>query len=50
MKKTQLILMALAGLLIISSCTKDEDPEPTPMKSINLNITGLEDLGPYFVY
>lgn len=50
MKKTQLILIALIGLIVITSCKKDEDPEPTAMKSINLNLTGLEDLGADFVY
>jgi hypothetical protein len=50
MKKTQLILIALIGLVVISSCKKDNDPEPSTMKSITLNLTGLEDLGHDFVY
>ena len=50
MKRTQLILIALIGLIVISSCKKDSDPEPTTMKSITLNLTGLEDLGSDFVY
>lgn len=50
MKKTQLILIALIGLIVVSSCKKDNDPEPTTMKSISLDLTGLEDLGPDYVY
>lgn len=52
MKRTQLILMALAGLFLISSCKKDDnmEPEKTEMKSISLNLSGLEDLGSDFVY
>lgn len=50
MKKTQLILIALIGLVVLSSCKKDNDPEPETMKSINLNLTGLEDLGADYVY
>ena len=50
MKKTQLILMALMGMVIFSSCKKDEDTEPQAMKSIDLNISGLENLGSDFVY
>jgi len=49
MKTQKLILMAIIGLLLISSCKKDEDPEET-MKSITVNITGLEDLGSDYVY
>lgn len=49
MKTPQLILIVLAGLLIISSCKKDETPADT-MKNINLNISGLEDLGADYVY
>ena len=49
MKTTQLILIVLAGLMIISSCKKDETPADT-MKNINLNISGLEDLGADYVY
>ena len=49
MKTQKLILMAIIGLLLISSCKKDEDPEET-MKSITVNITGLEDLGADYVY
>lgn len=51
MKKTQLILMALMGMMIFSSCNKDDDMDPMDnMKSISLNLSGLEDLGPDFVY
>lgn len=51
MKKTQLILMALFGMIIFSSCKKDDDMDPMEnMKSINLNLSGLEDLGSDFVY
>lgn len=50
MKKTQLILFALVGLFLISSCKKDDDMDPTTMKSITLNLNGLEDLGSDFVY
>ena len=49
MKTQKLILMAIIGLFLISSCKKDEDPEVS-MKSITLNITGLEDLGSDYVY
>ena len=49
MKTQKLILMAIIGLLLITSCKKDEDPEET-MKSITVNITGLEDLGSDYVY
>ncbi len=50
MKKTQLILFALVGLFLISSCKKDDDMDPSTMKSITLNLNGLEDLGSDFVY
>ncbi len=51
MKKTQLILAALIGLVLISSCKKDDtDPKPDNMKSITVNFSGLEDLGGDFVY
>lgn len=53
MKKTRnLIVLLLAGLTIISACKKDEEmmEEPIPMKSISLNISGLEDLGSDYVY
>ena len=50
MKRTQLILIALIGIVAFSSCKKDNDSEPTTMKSINLNLSGLEDLGSDFVY
>lgn len=49
MKTTQLILIVLAGLMIISSCKKDETPGD-PMKNISVNINGLEDLGSEYVY
>lgn len=41
--------MVLAGMMIITSCKKDETPTNL-MKNINLNISGLEDLGPDYVY
>jgi len=50
MKKTQLILFALIGLFLISSCKKDDDMDPDTMKTITLNLNGLEDLGSDFVY
>ena len=49
MKTQKLILMAIIGLLLISSCKKDEDPEVS-MKNITVNISGLEDLGADYVY
>lgn len=41
--------MLLAGTLLIASCKKEETPTVT-MKNINLNISGLEDLGTDYVY
>lgn len=50
MKKTQLILITLIALVTFSSCKKDEDMDPVKMKTINLNISGLEDLGSDYMY
>lgn len=52
MKKTRLILIALIGLTIISSCKKDEETtmETPTTKNITLDINGLEDLGSDYVY
>ena len=52
MKKVNLILVALISVVLISSCKKDEEDEmtTTTMKSINLNLSGLEDLGSGYVY
>lgn len=50
MKKLQLILMALVGLIVITSCEKDDSVDPTTMKTLNINMSGLEDLGADFVY
>lgn len=51
MKTKNLILFSFITLLFISSCKKDDDTNPAvTMKSITLNITGLEDLGADFVY
>ena len=49
MKTQKLILLAIIGLFLITSCKKDDDPEVS-MKSITLNISGLEDLGADYVY
>ena len=49
MRTTKLILLVLAGMIFIISCKKDETPAD-PMKNINLNISGLEDLGSDYVY
>lgn len=41
----------MAGLLLVSACKKEDDPEPgTEMKSITLNMSGLDDLGMDYVY
>ncbi len=37
-------------MFFFSACEKDKDPEPVSMKSITLDITGLEDLGADYVY
>jgi hypothetical protein len=51
MTKRTLILMTIAGLFLVSACKKDDDPEPgTNMKSITVNMSGLEDLGDDYVY
>jgi hypothetical protein len=50
MKTKNLILVALIGLFFISACKKDNDPQPSTMKSIMLDINGLEDLGADYVY
>jgi len=52
MKKTQMILITLLAVVVITSCKKDDDMEMESgtLKSINLAIDGLEDLGADFVY
>jgi hypothetical protein len=51
MTTKKLILLTIIGLFLISACNKDEDPEPgVTMKSITLDINGLEDLGADYVY
>ena len=56
MKKLQTnkwILMAMSGLLIFASCSKDDEetpPETPTTQKITVNLTGLEDLGNDFVY
>lgn len=50
MKTRNLILFVLAGMLIFTSCKKDDDPQSDPMKNITLNLNGLEDLGADYVY
>ena len=52
MKKVNLILVAIISIVLISSCKKDEENEmpAVSMKSINLNLSGLEDLGSSYVY
>ncbi len=40
-------LMAIATLLIITGCKKDDE---TTTQTLNLNISGLEDLGPDYAY
>ena len=49
MKTKQLILLVMAGMLLIASCKKDDDPTDT-MKDLKLDFTGLEDLGDDYVY
>ena len=49
MKTIKLMLLSLAAVMLITSCKKDETPTNT-MKNINLNISGLEDLGANYVY
>ena len=51
-KRKNLILLLLVGLVIISACKKDDETmdDPIAMKSISLNISGLEDLGSDYVY
>jgi len=49
MKTSKLMLLVIASALLITSCKKDETPTNT-MKNINVNISGLEDLGPDYVY
>ncbi len=49
MKTIKLMLLSLAAVMLITSCKKDETPTNT-MKNINLNISGLEDLGADYVY
>lgn len=51
MKTINLILLVLAGLFILSSCDKEDEPPTDPTtKSITLDFTGLENLGPDYVY
>lgn len=53
MKKTRnLIVLLLAGTIIFTACKKDEEmmEDPIPMKSITLDISGLDDLGSDYVY
>ena len=43
----------LAGTMFLTSCDNDDDnnsSSETTTKALNLNITGLEDLGPDFAY
>ena len=51
-KRRNLVLLLLTGLTIISACKKDEEmmDDPVTMKSITLDISGLEDLGSDYVY
>jgi hypothetical protein len=52
MTTKRMIMLILIGLFLISACKKEDDPaEPgTTMKSIMLNLNGLEDLGSDYVY
>jgi hypothetical protein len=53
MKKTKnIIVLLLAGMTIFTACKKDDEmmDDPVSMKSISLNISGLEDLGSDYVY
>jgi len=53
MKTTKnLIVLLLAGMTILTACKKDEEmmDDPVPMKSITLDISGLDDLGSDYVY
>lgn len=52
MTKNSFFLTALIlGLFIFSSCSKDDDDSPSvDTQAINLNFTGLEDLGSDYAY
>ena len=50
MKTTKLILLLTLATFIITSCKKDNDDMDVMTKSISLNLNGLEDLGPEYVY
>lgn len=48
MKKLSLLLFA--GLLVLSSCSDDEEPGQPTTGNLNVNISGLENLGSAFAY
>lgn len=43
-----IFLVALTALFFVTGCKKDDDASPT--ETLNLNISGLEDLGPDYAY
>ena len=53
MKLMRIALLSLAAMMLVAACKKDDEdnPTPTPMtKDLNLNFTGLENLGPDYKY
>ena len=48
MKKTLLLLLALSFFLV--SCNDDDSPSEPTTSSLNLNVSGLEDLGSSAMY
>jgi len=50
-KLNAMMLIALLGVITFTGCKDDEEtPQASTTKNLNLNLTGLEDLGPDFKY